>query len=75
MTAYGLESEEESVVVHGKHFGSELSCRTMKFQRTASSVLTECLTQGDHSIVPAASIDGGGCDQSAGLDARHLCAT
>ena len=42
----GLPSQEKSTVVHDRNFAIEATRRTMNSQRTASSVLTVCLTSG-----------------------------
>src|SRR5713226_3413871 len=44
-----LQRQNESSIVHGRNSAIKMGCPTMDFQRAVSSVLTDCLSRGDHS--------------------------
>src|SRR5438309_9767940 len=52
LTADGLPSEKESVVVHGPNSAIQTGCRIMDLQRAVSRVLTDCLSRGAHPNSP-----------------------
>jgi hypothetical protein len=59
LTPDGLPSQKESTVVHDRNCAIQATRRTMNLQRTATSVLTVCLTSGGRFIFWLTSQYGG----------------
>jgi len=55
LAADGLRGEREAEVEHTPNSEIELGCRTMNWQRVVNSVLTDCLSQGAHPMMPLRS--------------------
>ncbi len=52
LAAHGLQCQMQSAVEHAPNFAIEGSRRTMNFQRTANSGLTDCLSLGVRRTSP-----------------------